>query len=230
MCIGMRGVACNIIIVIIIALHRIDNYWWNHMRSLSHLLFHLIDWGDFFFLLDKELIFDGIFQMFPHPMYTVGYSFYYGLSIITRSHTVLIVSFCAHMMQLLFLTFVENPHIEKTYGAMTSSEGNVDPQARKVLETYFDTKSELVAFNHIDIFRASDFFMIVIVIYMILLTALDVSPWVHVLHVIVWRLFHTAGLGCILQRQSKSKWWTRRWAKRGRDLREAFDSWKRYVV
>lgn len=74
-------------------------------------------WGDFFFLLDKELIFDGIFQMFPHPMYTVGYAFYYGLGLITRSKEVVIVSFCAHMLQLLFLVFVENPHIEKIYGA-----------------------------------------------------------------------------------------------------------------
>ena len=47
--------------------------------------------------------------MFPHPMYTVGYAFYYGSSIISRSYTVFYVSFIAHMMQLAFLTFVENP-------------------------------------------------------------------------------------------------------------------------
>ena len=67
------------------------------------------DWGDHFFLVDKNLTFDGIFQMFPHPMYTVGYAFYYGSSIISRSYTVFYVSFIAHMMQLAFLTFVENP-------------------------------------------------------------------------------------------------------------------------
>lgn len=166
--------------------------------------------------------------MFPHPMYTVGYSFYYGLSIITRSHTVLIVSFCAHMLQLLFLVSVENPHIEKTYGALTETR-DTDPKVQKVLETYFDTKSELVAFNRIDIFRASDFFMIVIALYMVVLTLLDVSLWVHVIHVIMWRLFHTMGLGYILHLQSKSKWWTRRWEKKDRDNREAFDSWKRFV-
>ena len=32
---------------------------------------------------------DGIFELFPHPMYTVGYSHYYGYSLFCRSYTML---------------------------------------------------------------------------------------------------------------------------------------------
>jgi phosphatidylethanolamine N-methyltransferase len=84
-------------------------------------------WGDCFFQRGA-LVFDGVFELAPHPMYSVGkgpsgqlfvappsyraltgYAWIYGISLIVGSYPVLFVSLAAHTAQFAFLVFFENP-------------------------------------------------------------------------------------------------------------------------
>jgi phosphatidylethanolamine N-methyltransferase len=182
-------------------------------------------WGDFFFLMDQNLTFDRLFAIIPHPMYTIGYAFYYGASVLSRSYTVLNVSFFAHFCQMLFLVLVENPHIEKTYGGMV---GHDDQQKTKELlreSGYF--RKDLIVFKNFNIFRSSDIFMLLILGYNVILYLVNVTPLFYVGQVIVWRIVHNGLLGYILYRQSRDQFWTRLSAKRGASKQESFEEWKR---
>ncbi|KAI9143275.1 phospholipid methyltransferase-domain-containing protein [Paraphysoderma sedebokerense] len=184
-------------------------------------------WGDFFFLLNNpSLTFDGVFELAPHPMYSVGYAGYYGISMIMGSYTVLYVSLIAHFAQFAFLTFVENPHIFKTYGEDTHLRHHFlsDPQSLSTFRNYF-RRDLVIFFQNLDAFRSTDLFVLIIVSYTVFV-GFFVSSGVAVLQYLMWNIFHTYILGAVLYLQSTQKFWTKHFIKYGASNKEAFDHWK----
>lgn len=184
-------------------------------------------WGDFFFLVDMKLTFDRVFSISPHPMYTLGYTFFYGASLLTQSNTVLLASLFGHFCQLAFLQFAENPHIEKTYpGAI---ENPLSQESKKILYDhqvgYF--RRDLIVFKNLDIFRSSDLFMVIIIFYCLFLNCLNLHWSFYVIQAVFWRVIHSLGLGLILYYQGKQKFWTNHFLKLGYSKQYAFENWKR---
>ena len=204
-------------------------------------------WGDFFFLVDQELTFDGVFEMAPHPMYSVGYAGYYGISLMAASYNVLIISIVAHAAQFAFLTWVENPHIEKIYNPppprkrqaeASTEDAQVDgihadaaqaPHASPTGSTPSQTHN-LIGLKNLDLCRVTDISVVLLLLYVSTLTFCTPStPFyqsVFVLHALVWRLWYTIGIGSILQSQSARKTWFRHFVKFGESREEAWRQWK----
>ncbi|KAI8093518.1 phospholipid methyltransferase-domain-containing protein [Halteromyces radiatus] len=201
-------------------------------------------WGDFFFLIEQSLTFDGVFEMAPHPMYSVGYFGYYGVSLMCASYTVLYVSMAAHALQFVFLVFVENPHIDKTYNPPTVPKrqtpskvksGDDDDQSNKdqgdpqndLTTSYF--RRDLIVFKNFDFFRSTDLVSFMVMTYAILLPLLLPSRIGIIFAVgqaFFWRIIHSYGLGALLRAQSQDKFFTRHFVKWGGGVQEAFHNWK----
>ncbi|KAH8681134.1 phospholipid methyltransferase-domain-containing protein [Xylariales sp. PMI_506] len=209
-------------------------------------------WGDFFYLIDQELTFDGVFEMAPHPMYSIGYAGYYGISMMAASYSVLLISVVAHAAQFAFLVLVENPHIEKTYNppaprkradTQTSSESSTlettEAAQTVVLDSTVVVTSQkespaqihnLLGLQNLDLFRCPDYSTLLLVGYLTLLTFCSPSTpffqFMFVLHATLWRLWYCIGLGIILNKQSENKIWTRHFLKFGESAGEAWRQWK----
>ena len=203
-------------------------------------------WGDFFYLIDQELTFDGVFEMAPHPMYSIGYAGYYGISLMAASYRVLFISIVAHAAQFAFLFWVENPHIEKIYNTppprkqqveTPNADDSTDTRAHELCEINapppLDSTSpvhNILGLRNIDWHRVADTSVILLQFYMFALAILTPStPFyqgIFVINAALWRLWYSVGVGYILIRQSTKKRWTRHFLKYGESAEEAWRQWK----
>lgn len=204
-------------------------------------------WGDFFYLIDQELTFDGVFEMAPHPMYSVGYAWYYGISLMAASYKVLFISIVAHAAQFAFLLWVENPHIEKTYNPPPArkqhAESEKDHEERhERLQSHVNGAPplastsqpspvhNLIGIQNIDFHRMTDISVILLQMYIYSFALLTPStPLFQALFVVnaaAWRLWYSLGIGFLLNRQSNRKRWTRHFLKYGESTEEAWRQWK----
>ncbi|KAL2438696.1 Phosphatidylethanolamine N-methyltransferase [Exophiala dermatitidis] len=201
-------------------------------------------WGDFFFLIDQELTFDGVFEMAPHPMYSIGYVGYYGISLMAASYKVLFISILAHAAQFAFLIAVESPHIERTYNSPPPRKSMIGTQvgiSRPELSSTAETwpalshkqppqTHNLLGIRNVDFYRTTDLAVLIVQLYIFALTMLTPNtPLIQayfVLNAAIWRLWYSAGLGYLLNRQSTKKKWTRHFLKYGESTWEAWRQWK----
>lgn len=212
-------------------------------------------WGDCFFLCLQNLVFDGVYEVAPDPMYSIGYAGYYGLSLLTGSYTVLFVSLAAHASQLLFLVLFENPHMERVYGekrpiaarvsqkqSQPTKDSESVPQTASTPPNVHDLHhrlfhSDAVVLSHLDLMRATDFLLVVLCAYAIVpLVLYNTGPRMALVllcgNALFWRVYHTFGLGMALSAQSRDAWIVRHFLKfypfaDARDaVYEAFEHWK----
>jgi phosphatidylethanolamine N-methyltransferase len=188
------------------------------------------------------LTFDGVFEMAPHPMYSIGYAGYYGISMMAASYDVLFISILAHAAQFAFLAIVENPHIEKTYNPpppRQRAESEVSSQSETTVDSSKKAPAtpstplpvhNLLGFKNFDAFRITDYATLLLIGYLAALALVtpDTPTYqaLFVLNALFWRLWYSIGLGVILTKQSNEKMFTRHFLKYGETPGEAWRQWK----
>eukprot|EP00494_Astrolonche_serrata_P032140 UN32409 len=127
-------------------------------------------------------------------MYTVGYAWYYGFSLIVGDYTCLFLSIVAHAGQLLFLVYVEDPHMEKLYGKDTNELGEKE---KDIL--YNPEYGLFPGGDSFDIpkkgYKAMDILKIMLSMYIALVTLLVDSEWFAAAQCAMFHFIHYTFIG-----------------------------------
>lgn len=186
-----------------------------------------------------------------HPMYSLGYIGFYGISLLACSYTVLFVSILAHISQFIFLYVVEEPHINKIYNPksslqvkskielakeLMSTERAFDRPARSPEcpgETEYakiDILKDISIFRPFDPYRVTDLTQMLVIGFGVLFALLTPHEGAFkvfsVLQAFSWRIVHSVGLFYSLKGQSNGKTWTKHFLKFGDTPRRAWHEWK----
>ncbi|KAG7195343.1 phosphatidylethanolamine N-methyltransferase [Scheffersomyces spartinae] len=186
------------------------NYW---VKSNAHYIIkdYAWYWGDFFFrqFNNEELIFDGVFEMVPHPMYSIGYIGYYGFALIAKSYTVLMIAIVGHFLQMVFLHIIENPHIDRIYGPTRNELNSVRLSKFKDLK-YFDNFTPLVGLLNFNLFRPSDVInLLLVVTYGLVFPFVSKSTSTLFKLAIATKLIESVGVDIVLWLQHHFKYYTK---------------------
>jgi len=78
-------------------------------------------------------------------------------------------------------------------------------------------RKPVIVLDRIDVFRSTDFALIVLLMYSVSTLVPALPPTLaltaHFMHAFGWRVFHSYGLGLLLRAQSKGKWLVRHYLK-----------------
>jgi phosphatidylethanolamine N-methyltransferase len=153
---------------------------------------------------------------------------------------VFFVSLIAHAAQFAFLTKVENPHIEKTYnppaprkkslpGAPASPEDEAPVSDSSVADSS-QSSLEHALMQGFDPWNSVHLSTVLLVVYLasVALITPDTTTYqaFFIIHALLWRLWHTAGIGAILNGQSNRKSYVRHFLKFGETREDAWKQWK----
>ncbi|KAG9542851.1 phosphatidylethanolamine N-methyltransferase, partial [Aureobasidium melanogenum] len=89
--------------------------------------------GDFFFDHASKLTYGGIYRFLNNPERVLGLAGLWGVALITWSKTMFFLALLSHLLTLVFIQFVERPHMEKLYGRSLRQDSGLSKSLKRSL-------------------------------------------------------------------------------------------------